>query len=268
MYTEEDLERAKAYLRSRIENEVSMSKDVDKLLDEYAEYIIDVILSEGVDGFGGVMADIDLLVDDLIAQILADCRLLSVDDHTDMRDEILAYIERRIGDNTLEERVSNRVRTFAHEVMAVGVAGLLFGMGRGMIIDSVRTNKNAPWDNPILRNARDKAMLGDAAFIGGVSALNISLDYFEEPHYGRGVPISSDRAITDICVFAISEAWGYYDYITNRDTSTGYYVLRGSGFPCEECDSHVGYHPISDEEDLPMFHNHCRCYTVWARVEG
>jgi len=270
MYDSEQYELARDYLRRRIENEVSMTEDVERLLDEYAAMFIDLFysmdlrdaLSLSSDIVGN--ADVRLLIEDLVSRLLEDCRLLAVDEHVDMRDGILDFIGREWKGDTLEGRVRSRVLTMFDELCAICIAGIGVGMGRGVVESAFVMNKKQPWQNPVLSMAHEKISAGDASFLGFVMSLGLSLDYFDERHYGQGVPISSFTALTDITVFAIAEGWGYYDYMTHKDGSRGYFVVRGSSYPCEECDSHVGFHPIGDEENLPMYHNHCRCMTIWV----
>lgn len=40
----------------------------------------------------------------------------------------------------------------------------------------------------------------------------------------------------------------------------GYEVHRGSSYPCDYCDSFLGFHPIDDPSALPPQHGSCYCY--------
>lgn len=268
MYDSDQYEAARDYLRRRIENEVSMTQDVERLLDEYAVLLVGFIydISSNISSLSDITEseDFRLLADDLVSRLLEDCYLLAVDEHNDMRTDIMEFVGREWKDDTLEGRIHSRVLTFFDEVCAICIAGIALGVGRGVVESSISVNKKHPWQNPVLSMAHEKINAGDAAFLGFAMSLDISLDYFEERHYGQGVPISSLTALTDITVFAIAEGWGYYDYMTHKKGSRGYFVVRGSSYPCDECESHVGYHPIGDEENLPMYHNHCRCMTIWV----
>ena len=60
------------------------------------------------------------------------------------------------------------------------------------------------------------------------------------------------------------QAWMLYDHETAvRDGAKGFYVYRGSSYDCPECDSHVGYHKITDMSALPPIHHHCYCFVVY-----
>ena len=249
-YTNRQIEEAKSYLRQRIDNELSMQAAVERLLEEYARRLIALMMSNAP------KEAIDALVEDLIARLLDDCETLAVDEHEEERDGIVLFILRDWGDNNLEGRIRWRVGTFVDELMTVSIAGMLLGLPVSEVISSVITSLKQPWQNPILVELRQRILHGLVTPPEGVS--------FDERHYGHGIPMSSLTALVDITRFAIAEGWNWYDYDTHKDKAKGYFVFRGSSYPCDECDSHVGYHPADDTANLPLFHKHCYCYVVWV----
>lgn len=46
------------------------------------------------------------------------------------------------------------------------------------------------------------------------------------------------------------------------DSIAGYYVARGSSYPCDFCQSYVGFHPANDLDALPPRHSSCFCYAI------
>ena len=86
---------------------------------------------------------------------------------------------------------------------------------------------------------------------------------FNKPTYGIGRTNVSYTAITNNSENTIASAFGlvnnnFYD----ANGAKGFYVYRGSSYPCAECQSHVGrFHKMG--EDYPPFHNHCVCYVVY-----
>lgn len=249
-YTSEQVEMAKDYLRRRLENEVSMVDDVERLLTVYARRLVGMIAA------GASQDDIDALVEELIAILLDDCEILAVDTHDDRRDGIIAFITRTWKGDDLAWRITSRVRTFADEVTTISIAGFLLGLTAANIVASVIESMRDPWKNPLLVELREKVRRGEIALPSGLD--------IDERHYGQGVPISSLTALTDITRFAVGEGWNWYDYEENKNRAKGYFVFRGSSYPCDECDSHVGYHPVEDTDSLPLFHKHCCCYVVWV----
>lgn len=256
-YTELQLEEAKAYLRDRLRNQKSMSMRVEALLTLYAEYLLNA-LSSSIGG--NVENDVELLVEDLIEQIWDDCVLLAQDEH-DRKDMILAYISRDIAGDNLNGRVTSRVRTFAAEITAVYGAGRLLDYSYQKMLSSIKDNLKDPWHNPIITEAKEKADNGEITIPDGLD--------LEEPHFGQGSPISSLLALDFICETAIADGWMEWLYLDKKDNGAkGYFVLRGSSYPCEECQSHVGiFWPIDNKDHYPPFHRSCVCYVVFSDVE-
>lgn len=246
MYTKEQLEEAKDYIRRRLNNELSMEHDIDSLLTEYAVYLVELM----VDG-----EDYEFLIEDLIERILADCYLLGVDEREEHRSGIMAYMNSIRGGSTLEERVRERCRTFAEEVEATVLAGITLDKSRDEILDAVLSDMKHPWDNAILTEARDLRQSGSKTFESQIDA----------PSFGRGVEISSSGALKTITAYAIADAWMFDLHFTHKD-ATGYYVVRGSSYPCDECDeaAHTGPHPMDDWTHFTPLHPHCVCAVVFV----
>ena len=251
-YTEQELEDAKAYLRLRLRNEQSMSADVLRLLELYAGYLLTALFGNASEN------EIEMLIQDLIEQLLSDVELLAVDDH-DRRDAILLYMNSERHGDTLRGRVDKRCHTFFNEVFAVYMAGKLLNKGYNVLLNSITTNLTKPWQNEVLQEAREKIEKGE-----------IASDFdFSEPSYGRGVEISSLGALDTLTRYAIGDAWMYWGWLdASEKGAKGYFVERGSTYPCDICQSHVGiFYKIEDEENRPPFHNHCVCFVVYSFVE-
>ena len=253
-YTDEELEQAKDFLRRRIESELSMHRDVEDVLTEYAEKLLYLYF------IGASQSEIDMLVDEMCAQLLSDCYILGVDDRQEDRDAILLWMNTERNDDTLEGRINKRGRTFMNEIFAVYLAGKLLGLDRGSLLSSVKANMKHPWDNEVLVAVREKIRRGEVAG---------NIEDFEEPHFGTGHEISSLGALQTITGFAISDAWMWWQYEdARRQGAKGYFVERGSSFPCEECNSHTGiFYPIGDEDNRPQYHRNCCCIVIYTYVE-
>ena len=253
-YTPEELEAAKDFLRRRLESEQSMSADVERLLYTYAGYLLSALFNGESD------EDVELLIQDLIEQLMADCELLAVDEREDKRDAILLYMNSERNGDTLEGRVGNRCHTFFNEVYAVYMAGKLVGWDEKSLLSSIKSNLEHPWDNEVLVAVREKISRGE---------IDADIEDFEEAHYGKGVEISSLGALQTMLGFAIADAWTWWQYEDAKEKGAkGYHVVRGSSYACEICDSHTGiFYPISDEENKPQYHAHCCCLVVYSYVD-
>lgn len=252
-YTEEELEEAKEFLRRRMDNELSMQRDVESLLTEYAERLLNLL-------FMGAGEDvINALVDELAAELLDDCEILAVDEH-DKQDAILLYmLGERNGDN-LEGRIRKRCRTLLAEITAVYAAGRILDIAKDKLLASVVENFKHPWDNPVITDAREMILRGLAAG---------DPEDFGQPHFGRGVEVSSLGALQSITTYAVADAWMWWGYEDALERGAkGYFVERGSSYPCDECQSHVGiFYPMDDEDNRPQYHRSCKCYVVYSYVE-
>lgn len=251
-YTEEELEEAKEFLRDRLRNERSMSADVERLLELYAVYLLSALFRHAS------ADDIALLINDLVSALISDVELLAVDDH-DKRDDILAYIHSERHGDTLEGRVRKRVNTFYNEVFAVYMAGKLLGRDYDILVPSLKKYLKDPWQSELLQEARELQERGE-----------VSNEYdFDEPHYGKGNPVSSLVAIDRLLGYAVADAWEWWHFRDQSEKGArGYFVVRGSSYPCEICDSYTGtFFLITDESSRPQYHMNCCCFVVYSYVD-
>ena len=252
-YTEQEFEEAKAYLRDRIRNEQSMSADVLRLLELYAAYLLTALFGHASN------EEIEAIIAEFVEEIMADCEMLACDEH-DRKEMILIYMNSERHGDTLEGRIRKRADTFFNEVYAVFLAGKLMNLNKQTLLSSIKSNLKDPWNNEILKAVREKQKRGE-----------VDQEYdFDEPHYGKGVPISSLTAIDRITSYAIADAWTYWRYEdASEKGAKGYFVVRGSTYPCDTCQEAVdsGFHPMSDTEHLVPLHLNCVCMIVYSYVE-
>lgn len=251
-YTEEELEAAKEYLKDRLRNERSMTADVLRLLELYAAYLLTALFN------GAFEDDIELLINDLVNQLLSDCETLAVDTH-DRKDTLLLYMNAERHGDTLEGRVKKRVNTFYNELFAVYTAGRLLGKNYDVIFPTIKEYFEKPWDNPIIKEAREMQEKGE-----------IEPDYeLSEPHFGKGDPIASMTALDRMLRYAVADTWMYWKYLDEKDNGAkGYFVVRGSSYPCDICDMHTGiFYLIGDELSKPQYHLNCCCLVVYSYID-
>lgn len=256
-YTPEELEAAKDFLRKRLESEQSMSADVERLLYTYAGYLLSALFAAKSDSD---IEDLELLIQDLIEQLIADCELLAVDEREDKRDAILFYMASERNGDTLEGRVNKRCHTFYNEVFAVYMAGELLGLNEKSLLSSIKANFEHPWDNEVLIAVREKINRGE---------IDADIADFEEPHFGKGVEISSLGALQTMLGYAIADAWTWWQHDkAKEDGAFGYFVLRGSSYPCQICDDAAEvFYPINDTQHIVPLHLNCKCYIVYSYVD-
>lgn len=244
--SEADIEAAKAYLRQRLDAERSMSYNLSIVMREAAERVVEILYSANIHPTVASYGDLPLRVQwdiDEVVQWLKETIddyfiTLAVADHEENRNTILPFI---LGENhgmTFDERLTDYVGKYKNELLLLVGAGLLLGIGKSALAKSIGDNLRQPYANPMLKDE-----IGE-----GIS-------------YGRGRTNSMFTAIGDLTRFGIAEAWMKNQYINNRkDGCVGWLVQRGSHFPCELCDSKVGFH--ADESELPPYHLACKCFAI------
>ena len=241
--TESDIEAAKAYLRERLECERAMGSLLESAMKEAAEKIVEICYTANVNPQTFHSSDLPLRVqwdiDEVIQQLqeaIDDYFVtLAIADHEENRDKILPLILGESHGSTFEERLSDYCGKYKDELMLLIGAGLFLGIAKSALVKSIGENLKHPYANQLLSD--------------GIAA---------PLTYGRGRTNSMFTAINDLTRYGIAEGWMQNQYIRNRkDGCIGWYVQRGSTYPCELCDSMVGFH--TDESDLPLYHSHCCC---------
>lgn len=80
---------------------------------------------------------------------------------------------------------------------------------------------------------------------------------------GVGLSNNGSTNVTNMAKITLQMAWMKEQSMEYKEEgAAGYYVLRGSSYPCELCDSMVGFHKMEDIESYPPYHGHCCCYVV------
>lgn len=80
---------------------------------------------------------------------------------------------------------------------------------------------------------------------------------------GVGLSNNGSTNVTNMARITLQMVWMRSQRMDYEDEGAeGYYVLRGSNYPCELCNSKVGFHKISDTENFPPYHGHCCCFVV------
>lgn len=80
---------------------------------------------------------------------------------------------------------------------------------------------------------------------------------------GVGLSNNGSTNVTNMAKITLQMAWMKEQSMKYKEEgAAGYYVLRGSSYPCELCDSMVGFHKMEDIESYPPYHGHCCCYSI------
>lgn len=153
----------------------------------------------------------------------------------------------------LRRSLEDRLWTFSRDIEAMIAAAMTAKMDVTRAISTIRSNMHTVWQMPGMKETFAHSSLYKAQYIRthGVKKGNMG---------------NSNSEANNIIRFAkttVQMAWMHYHHrLYEEQGAAGYYVLRGSTFPCDLCDSMVGYHTIDDVGGYPMYHAHCQCFTV------
>lgn len=150
---------------------------------------------------------------------------------------------------TFRQRLADYTSRWGYETEAVIAAAGLEGIrSKSEITESIRSHLEWPYENPLIKKHRRK---------GAATRLN------ETPHYGKGRIISAYSALSLLLTTVVAKGW-MQNWARRNSGKRGYYVFRGSSYPCDICDAQTGFlHDISDVTGLPPYHNHCVCFPVY-----
>lgn len=256
--TKKQIQDAKDFIKLRLQAEISMQSHLEELLVQAAKEIIDISFKYDIQpamfrfsANENLKRDVSEVLRKLRELIYDYTETLSVYDRKEERDAIVDFINREDHGKTLSERIGIYCNRFQYEVEAAIAAGLIAGIGKDKIKNSVKSYLNAPYANPFFKRAADN---------GGAAATRIKTDGVS---YGVGKSNSAYNSLNTLTRFAVGSAWMLFWGLEHKDKGyTGFYSYRGSSYPCSYCDSMVGYHPISDYQN--QWHIRCCCYFVFV----
>lgn len=153
----------------------------------------------------------------------------------------------------LRQSLIVRLRTFLKDIEAMIVAARLAKFPAAKAVTLIKSHIYTAYQMPGMQAAFKNASLFRSEYIRsrGVKHGNVGSSNSEANNIIRFVKMT------------IQMAWmKYHRDIYEEQGAIGFYVLRGSEYPCELCDSKTGFHDISDKDGFPPFHANCCCYTV------
>lgn len=253
--TDKEIEEAKEYLRQRLDAELSMCTNLQDVLTETAKQIIDVSYRYNIHSnlfrFSAnrrLQEEVDAIVLSLFETIEDYACTLAVAMHRENKGAIVAYITRESYGKTFNQRAREYSDRFSKEVEAAVVAGLSLNIAKDKLLSSIKQSVKASLLNEYIRKA-----LSEGNPI--ISRLGI------QESYGVVRTVSSWTALTDLTEYAVAEGWMKHLELHSKDNGVdGFFVMRGSSYPCSICDDQVGFH--TEWLELPPYHGHCKCFAI------
>jgi len=252
-----DREKAEAYLRERLSAEESMSRnlylwlgaavtDICSILERYS-VSADMLCRGNIPE--EARQEADRVVESLIWMITDAALLLATDDRED-ESWFVVFFEREYDNGqTFAGRLEQYAAKFCEQVEMAYAALLLAGTRHG---------KSAAMK---IRPAIDDVY--NAPYV--VSARRHDAVYFSPSGLGHGIPLCMSKALDVLTRQEIANAWMAWDYEEALSNGAkGYYVFRGSSYPCDVCDEASSvWHPIDEGMCLPE-HVNCCCCAEWV----
>lgn len=255
MPTERDIEEAKEYIRKRIDAENSMRNNLDRYMREAASRIVDISYRYQIPpekfkfSFNKRLnEEVDAVINWLKQQIeQASYELATAADEED-KENILSYLSGKTYGKTFPQRNDIYCRRFKYEIEGIIAAGLILGVSKEKLKQSIYTSFRSPYSNIYFKQA-----ISDKSASIRLRSKGIS--------YGVGRTNSMFNALELLSTQTVSQGWmKHWENIHSK--SSGFYSYRGSSYPCAHCDDMVGWHPM--HEYRGGWHARCKCYFVFT----
>nr|WP_314662046.1 hypothetical protein [uncultured Prevotella sp.] len=169
----------------------------------------------------------------------------------DAKELVGNYLNKKIFGKTYIERNSSYLEDFADDIISLVRAGLSLRYDEKKLIEAVRRSYKDPYNNSVMTKASRE----------GKYAMTI-------PHRGQGVYAASYENIIRNVQNTINLSWGQVELSYGKiNNYIGYFVHRGSSYPCDECQSQVGWMHSLKRMVVPI-HANCKCFVTFARTEN
>lgn len=263
--SQQDIDAAKQFILQREENARMLEDKIDELLADAAEKIVIICYRYDVDpqklyiasGFNEqMMNEIAEVMDELEEEILAMMQEYATRSTKD-RDRINALLlwmaSLGRGNRNLRDTLEGYLYKFMKDLEAA-IAALRFADATmADAVTKVKTNLHTIYTMPEVMAAFKNASEFAATYIQSRGVQK----------GGVGLSNNGSTNVTNMARLTLQMVWMRSRRLEmEEDGAAGFYVLRGSNYPCDYCDSKVGFHPMTDIDYFPPFHGHCCCYVV------
>lgn len=261
--TQSEISAAKRFVRQRTDNAVHLSELIDALLQQAAKSITlvcykyniapeDFEYSANKDLKKEVYEILDNLEDEIYALIEEYSTNITKD--KERKKALLAWLVllKSKGFDDLRSSLHGKLMQFAYDLEAQIAAQKLVGNNSVTAVSRILTTLHSVYTAPEIL----------AAFKKRSKAYYIQQKGVHEG--GKGHSASGANNVMSFGRLTADMAWMHEKYTQLKDNEqiAGFYVLRGSNYPCDLCDSMVGFHYINEVEAFPPFHAYCKCYIV------
>lgn len=156
--------------------------------------------------------------------------------------------------DSIRKRASLYANRLTQELEMWMAIGLLNNLSASEVSRQFDKNANRPYSNEKYSLTRKDIAKGALA--------TAAIRLLRSPSFVKGNYTSAVNALDRLLRIAVASAARIADYQAYKKAGIiGFYVYRGSSYPCSHCDSMVGFHPFT-MANLPPYHPYCYCYAV------
>lgn len=263
--TQADINAAKQFILQREEYARILESRVDEILNDAAERIVIICYKYDVDpkylyfgsGFNEkMMAEISEVMDEIeqaIIDIINEYSTIATKDK-DRSNALLLWIASLGRDNkNLQGTLDNYLYKFMKDLEAAVAALRYANATMAEAVTKVKTHLHTIYTMPEVVAAFKEASTFAATYIQSKGVQK----------GGVGLPKNGSTNVTKMARVTLQMAWmRSYRMDFEESGAVGFYVLRGSSYPCSLCDSKVGFHVIDEPDCFPPFHPNCCCYVI------
>lgn len=194
----------------------------------------------------GITEDVEESINSYIsAYSKASCKILGIDSKG-----IEDFLTGDIYGKTTSERNAVYLGNFAEDVVRMIKAGTIMGYTDQQLLSAIRTGYKDPYRTSVITKAKKQ---------------DISIDV---PSYGKGYYRNAYQNIIRNAKQVIALSWGRAEQEYGKNNKAiGFYVKRGSSYPCDICQSEADAGLHSFKDPYPPYHVSCCCYTLFAFKE-
>ena len=262
---EEQIRTAKNFVLRRESAANGLRSLVDALMEDAADEITRICYRYSVeptafiispdynsDMFKEIANVMDRLEDEIL-DLLEDYSAKCTKDEKKKAPLILWILALGRNNKGLKASLEQRLRTLLRDIEAMIAAARKAGFGTDKAVRLIRNNLHTAYQMPGMAAAFKNHSLFKAR----------NIRYKGVKKGNRGESNSEANNIDRFVKTTVQMAWMHYQHeLYEEKGAAGYYVLRGSTFPCDLCDSKVGFHTMDDVEAFPPRHASCCCFTV------
>lgn len=269
--TSADVRQAKQYVLQRTQAEIVLADLIDEVLNVYVGRIVRLCYQYNIapTNFNFAATEelrrkVYALLDDMEEEIFA-----LIEDYAipvskkDKHHPILLAWLLSLGTHNWDFRTTLQyyIYRFSKDIEAAIAAMRYANINQTTAISLIRSALHEPYSLPQLMTAIKSGQFFSADMIrsGGIKTDPIT----HRPTSGLSRVGATN--ITTIARTTLSMAWMRSKHMEQQERgAAGYFVFRGSSYPCPACDHETTYfHPIQDGMVLPV-HSHCCCFAVFV----